>query len=40
MTEHLLVHGFSGSPVVLEALLGRPPTQLRQYLESVASASV
>ena len=36
MTEHLLVHGFSGSPVVLEALLGRPPTRLRQYLESVA----
>lgn len=40
MTEHLLVHGFSGSPVVLEALLGRPPTRLRQYLESVAGASV
>ena len=40
MTEHLLVHGFSGSPVVLEALLGRPPTQLRQYLESVASATI
>lgn len=38
MTEHLLVHGFSGSPVVLEALLGRPPNRLRQYLESVAGA--
>ena len=39
MTEHLLEHGFSGSPVVLEALLGRPANRLRQYLQSVSGGS-
>jgi uncharacterized protein YbjT (DUF2867 family) len=32
MADHYREHGFSGSPVVLEALLGRPPTTLREAL--------
>jgi uncharacterized protein YbjT (DUF2867 family) len=32
MADHYRAHGFTGSPVVLEALLGRPPTTLREVI--------
>ncbi len=35
MAEHYRHHGFTGSPLVLESLLGRPATTLEHYLDRV-----
>jgi len=35
MFDHYRAHGFTGSPRVLEALLGRPPRTFAEHLDAV-----
>jgi uncharacterized protein YbjT (DUF2867 family) len=38
--EHYAAHGLGGNDLTLRALLGRPPTTMREYLRDLASAAV